>query len=98
GRRLEGIKIQQLDRTVKILHQSRTGLDPIAAIIVGDRADLPDPGAVNMAAKDGIDRVSFRVSHDRVLKLADKIDGIFDALLRIRAERPKAQPQAAAHE
>ena len=66
--------IQQLDRAVEILHQRRTGLDPIAAIIVGDRADLPDPGVVNMAAKNGVDRVLFAVTGDRVFEFADECD------------------------
>ena len=39
-----------------------------------------------------------RVTHDRVFKFADEIDRVLDPLLRVGAERPITEPEAAAHE
>src|SRR5688572_16166203 len=92
------MEIEQLDFAVEIIYQRRAGLDPIAAIVVGDRADLPNAGAVNVAAEHRLYRVVLSVTDDGRLELADEIDGVLDPLLRVSAQRPVAQAKPPPHE
>ena len=53
---------------------------------------------MNVAAENGVHPVSLRITHNRVFKFADEIDRVLDSLLRVGAERPIAETEAAADE
>jgi len=86
---------QQLNLAVVVFHQSRTILDPIAAVII-DR--LPNPtndGAVDVAAENAVHVESSGITNDRVLVGADKADRVLNALLDRLAQRPVLQTKNA---
>ena len=62
------MEIEQLDFAVEIFYEGRTGLDPVAAIIISDRADLADARAVNVPAQHCVHRMIFSVTDDRRLE------------------------------
>jgi hypothetical protein len=75
--------------------QCRTGFHPIAAIIISDRAELMNRCAVDVSAQHRVHGKFFGVLHNRCLKLPDKTDRIFYALLHVCAQRPVAEPETA---
>jgi len=90
--------MEKFDVTFKIFDERGTAFNPIATIIIGNLADLPDTGAVDMPAEDGVDAVSFGIPHNGILECADKIDRVFDPFLGVRAQGPIAQPETASDE
>ena len=67
-------------------NQGRTGLDPIAAIVIGDIAEFMDGGAVDVPAKNAVHPMAFRVFNYRRFELSDKANSIFDPLFDVGAE------------
>src|SRR2546430_12458437 len=88
--------IPDLDYAVVPLDQCGTGFDPVAAIVIGDRADLADCRAMNMTAQNSIDRKFFGVAHNLFFKSADETDGVLHPLLGVGAERPVTETESAA--
>ena len=89
GRNREWIPpTHDLDFAVEMLDQRRTGLDPIAAVVIGDVAKFMDGDAVDVPAKNAVHPIAFRVFNHRRLELPDKANGIFDPLFDVGAERP----------
>jgi hypothetical protein len=72
--------------TIKMLGQGRTGLDPIAAVVIGDIAEFMDGGAVDVPAKNAVHPIAFRVLNHRRLELPDKANGNFDPLIDVGAD------------
>ena len=81
-----------------MLDQRRTGLDSIAAVVVGDVAESTDGSAVDVSAKNAVHPIAFRISNDRSLELSDETNSIFDPLLDVSAKRPVTEAEAAAEE
>src|SRR4029079_2161672 len=81
-----------------MLDQGRAGLNPIAAVVVGNVAEFVNGDAVDMSAKNCFHWVSLCVLRHCRLEFADKANGIFDALFHVGAERPITQPEAPANE
>src|SRR2546421_12329874 len=88
--------IRDLDYAVVPLDQCGTGFDPVAAIVIGDRADLADRRAMNMTAQNSIDRKLLGVAHNLFFKSADETDRILHPLLRVGAERPVTETEPSA--
>src|SRR5678815_1952665 len=57
---------QQFDLAVLVLDERGTILDPIAAVVIGDAADLPNDGAVNVPAEHALDMVALGITNDRL--------------------------------
>ena len=74
------------DAAVEMLDQRRTGLDPIAAVVVGDVAEFTDGSAVDVPAKNAVHPIAFRVFNHRRLELSDEANSIFDPLFDVGAE------------
>ena len=86
------------DATVEMLDQRRTGLDPIAAVVIGDATEFTDGSAVDVSAKNAVHPIAFRISNDRSLELPDETYSIFDPLLDISAKRPVTEAETTAEE
>ncbi len=54
------------------LDQCRAALDPVAAVVIRDVAELADGRAMNVAAEDGIHVVAFRVMRHSGFEFADE--------------------------
>src|SRR5437588_10902593 len=99
GRNREWIPpTHDLDFAVEMLDQRRTGLDPIAAVVVGDVAEFMDGSAVDVSAKNAVHPITFRISNDRSLELPDETYSIFDPLLDVSAKRPVTKAEAPTEE
>src|SRR5437588_11477918 len=99
GRNREWIPpTHDLDFAVEMLDQRRTGLDPIAAVVIGDVAEFTDGSAVDVSAKNAVHPIAFRISNDRSLELPDEANSIFDPLLDVSAKRPVTKAKATAEE
>src|SRR2546430_10408358 len=86
------------DAAVEMLDQRRTGLDPIAAVVVGDVTEFTDGSAVDVSAKNAVHPIAFRISNDRSLELPDETNSIFDPLLDVSAKRPVTKAEATTEE
>src|SRR5438132_8111084 len=64
--------IYQLDRAILAFDQCGTTFHPIATVVIADRAELPDRGAVNVAAQDRFDRELLRITDDLLLESSDE--------------------------
>src|SRR2546430_17232821 len=84
--------MHDLDSAIKMLDQGRTGLDPIAAVVIGNVDEFMNGGAVDVSAKNAVHSIAFRVFNYRRFKLADETNSVFDPLLDVGAERPVAEP------
>jgi len=73
--------IYQLDRAILAFDQRGTTFHPIATVVIGDGAELPDRRAVDVAAEDSIDGEFLRITNDLFLEPADKADRVFYSLL-----------------
>ena len=78
--------MHNFDFAVEMLDQGRTGLDPIAAVVISDIAEFMDGGAVDVSAKNAVHPIAFRVFNHRRLELSDKANRIFDPLFDVGAE------------
>ena len=78
--------MHDLNSAIKMLNQGRTGLDPIAAVVIGDVAKFMDGDAVDVPAKNAVHSIAFRVFNHRRLELPDKANRIFDLLFDVGAE------------
>src|SRR5207245_100237 len=47
--------INNVDLAIPFLNKRRAGFHPIAAVVIGDGAELPDRRAVDMAAENSVD-------------------------------------------
>src|SRR2546430_5854752 len=86
--------IPDLDYAVVPLDQCGTGFDPVAAIVIHDRADLADCRAMDMTAQNSIDREFFGVAHNLFFKSADETDRVLHPLLRVGAQRPVTETES----
>ena len=84
---------QQRNPAVEILDQRRAALDPVAGIVIIHTVNGPDHRRMNVAADDAVHRVILRVTHNRLLEFADERDGVLDALFRVSAQGPVAEPE-----
>jgi len=74
-----------------VLDERGTILDPIAAVVIGDAADLPNDGAVNVPAEHALDMVALGITNDCLFVGADKTDRVLDPLFDRFTERPVAK-------
>ena len=81
--------------TIVALHQCRAAFNPIATVVVGNFAKLADGGTVDVAAKDRIHMIAFRVMRHSGFEFADKAHRVFHPTLGISAERPVTEAEAA---
>src|SRR6266567_8035790 len=81
-----------------MLDQGRTGLDPIAAVVIGDIAEFMDGGAVDVSTKNAVHPIPFRVFDHCRLELPDKANRIFDPLFDVGAEGPVTKAEASTEE
>ena len=68
----------ELEASVVMLDQRRAALHPVAAIVVGDAEIVVHRGAVDVAADHAVDRALPRLARERLLELADEVDGVLD--------------------
>ena len=87
--------VDQRKDAIVALYKGCAALDPIAAVVICDVAELADRCAMDMAAKDGIHPVALRIMRHSSFEFADKAHRIFHAPLSISAERPVAEAEAA---
>ena len=87
-----------LDFSIEMLDQRRAGLDPIAAVVIGDVAEFTDGSTVDVPAKNAVHPIAFRVFNHRRLELPDKANRIFDPLLDVSAKRPVTKAEATTEE
>ena len=66
--------IDQPNHAIFAFDQGRTTLHPIAAIIIGNAAELMNSGAVNVAAQNGVDAKLGGVPNNRFLEFPDELD------------------------
>ena len=81
--------------TIVVLHKCGAALDPIAAVIIANLAELPDRRAVDMAAENGVHLIAFGVMRHGSFEFADKADCVFYPLLCVCAQRPIPETEAA---
>ena len=86
--------IHQFNRAIFQLDQRRTRLHPVAAIIIGNFAELMNRRAVNVTAHHCIDRIFLRILHNRGFKFSDETDRVFNALLHRGTKRPITEAEA----
>src|SRR5262245_8811951 len=67
-----------LEAAVEVLHYGGTALDPVAAIDVAAAGIIPDYRMMDMTADDAVDAMPPGFSRNRLLVLADEIDGVLD--------------------
>src|SRR3546814_18721491 len=72
-------------------------LHPIAVIVIGDVAELPDFGGMNVPADDPIHVTLGGGVRDRLFKAADIFDRILHPLLQIGGKGPLGQADEATH-
>ena len=90
--------IDHRDDTIFALDQGRAALNPVAAVIIRDAAELPDGRAMDVATEDGVHTVAFRVMHHSGFEFADKTHRVLHTSFRIGAERPVAKTKASSDE
>src|SRR2546430_15993130 len=81
--------------TIRTLNKCRAALDPVAAVVICDVAELADGCAMNVATEDGIHTVALRVMRHSGFEFANKAYCIFHTALGISADRPVAEAEAA---
>ena len=81
-----------------MLNQRGTGLDPIAAVVIGDVAEFTDGSAVDVSAKNAVHPIASRISNDCSLELSDETNSIFDPLLDVCAKRPVPEAETTTEE
>src|SRR5437899_1042130 len=83
---------------VLFLDECRAGFHPIAAVVIGDGAKLPDRGAVDVATENSIDRKLLRVTNNLFFVSANETDCVLDSFFCIGTERPITETESAAHQ
>src|SRR5262249_9196807 len=72
--------------TIEMLDEGGARLDPIAAGVIGNAPKLANGDVVDMSTKNSVNPVSLGVLYHGGLELADKANGIFDALFDVGTE------------
>ncbi len=80
------------------LADRRAAFHPVAGVEVVDALDVARGGVVDVSADDAVDVVAPGFVRQRLLELADEVDGRLDAQLQVRRQRPVAEAEAAADE
>ena len=82
----------QAQFTVRIFHQRRQALDPVAVVAIDDTADVADLGLVDVAADDAIQALLLGLVSERVFEGGDVVPRILDLGFQVLRKRPVRQP------
>ena len=80
-----------------VLDQRRAAFNPVTAIVIRNRAELPDRRAVDVTTQHGVHMVTLRVMSYSGFELTDEAYSVFHRSLGIRTERPIAQTETSPH-
>ena len=78
-----------------VLDHDGAAFDPVAAIDVVHAADVAAGGMVDVAADDAVAAVAARLRRERLLEIADVVDGLLELELGPARQRPVAEAETA---
>src|SRR5438552_1394460 len=96
--RRERMVVDQVKNTICSFDQGRAALVPVAAVVIRHVAELADGRAMDVAAENGVDVVTFGVVRHSSFEFANEADRVFHTPLGICAEGPVAETEAAPDE
>src|SRR5215468_6195057 len=87
--------IHQSDHAIVALHQCSAALNPVTAVVIGDRAEFADRCAVDVATQHRVHVIALRIMRHSGFEFSNETYGVLHGSLCIRAERPVTQTETA---
>ena len=78
--------MNELQVAVEVFDKRRAALNPVTGVVVENALDVAHLCVMDVSADDTIDALATRFGGERVLEIADEVDGTFDLRLQVFRE------------